>query len=316
MLLIEDDSFSVDFAKGNNKIGKLTSTMTLKYLRPDAKVGYFESVNDFLRILKTKCPTPSRTGSSSQKKDRTLKFNTFETYEKAMKTFLYEPGSLANFQPNESDVLTPTETGREVEWAVTGDFLDIGRYLEGEPEHFGHMQVENPRGLRVNIILDLVCVWDVDETVINHKMQQTGRLVDWLESNNVRTSIYGVISNQCGHIEVVLKNYEERFDINNVIVGSQADFFRRAGFRFFEYSDTWMSGYGLGIAFLNHFKNQKDILGDPIGKELNIIVYNNFQNIMEVEAQFKKIEDLIIDIAENNAPVPDEYVHVHGKNRW
>lgn len=318
MIIIKDDEYTVDYADDTAVIGKIKKSK-VDYLRAGALVGYFDSVNDFVRYL-GKNMAEGRNGSESDKRKEKgwdgQDFNHFKNYAEAVDVFLNDPGSLNTFKVKDGEVLSPTETGREVAYDFVGDFIDVGRFLEGEPEHFGRMEVENPRGMRVNIMMDMVAVWDIEAKAINQRMLRVGRLVDWLENNNIRTAVYGVMSNDCAHVEIAMKRFEDRFDVNNVIVGSNSDFFRRLGFRFMEYSQTWTYGYGSGIAFMNEFGKKTEVIGEVVGREINIIAYNNFSSAKEVDEKFDAIEKDILEMAEGIKPPSIDYIHVHGSKRW
>lgn len=320
MIILKDSEYTVDYAEGGNVVGKVKNN-PVQYLREGALTGYFESVNDFVRYLNDKMPSPRNEGNSDSPKERgrgfgNNDFHYFDNFTHASDVFLNDPGSLNKFKTKDEAALTPTETGREVAYDFVGDFIDVGRFLEGEPEHFGRMEVENPRGMRVNITMDMVAVWDIQAKAINQRMLRIGRLIDWLENNNIRTGLYAVLSNECAHVEIAMKRFEDRFDVNNVIVGSNSDFFRRLGFRFMEYSSTWSYGYGSGIAFMGEFSKKKEVIGEVVGREVNLIVYNNFSTAEEVDAEFDKVEADIMAMAEGTMDVPLDYVHVHGASRW
>ena len=101
----------------------------LTYLKPKTLVTLFDGVDNMLNFVTEKMPK-AKESKSSESTGRS-KFNAFATYEEAMDTFRNRPEQITTFDPAEMRVKDLGEIGNEVEYDVTGDFIDIGRYREG-----------------------------------------------------------------------------------------------------------------------------------------------------------------------------------------
>jgi len=108
----------------------------LKYLKQGAIVTLFDGIDNMLNYMTEYMPKAKR-GKSSSDTGRT-RFHTFDTYETAMDTFRHKPETITEFDPAEIRVRDLGEVGNEVEYDMTGDFIDMGRYVEGIPEVMGN----------------------------------------------------------------------------------------------------------------------------------------------------------------------------------
>jgi hypothetical protein len=247
---------------------------------------YAPSVEQYLQFILDKYPTPQNSGSSDDRSDRD--FHHFNSFKEAQEVFVKRPWETVTFNPLDIDLLTPEQAGNEVAWDVTGDYIDIGTFLSGEPEHFGHNVMGNPRGLFATIHVDLLMVWSVRPETLQRQSVRVQALADWLESQQIRTQIIGYALNSNFYTEVVVKDFQDPLNINNLAVATHTDFFRRMIFRQAEYSKTWSSGYGSAISTIV-----------PPMNGITVHVPNNPESVAGVDKMFDKFQvDLTNAIAE------------------
>jgi hypothetical protein len=269
MQFIDHRDINVSHSGHGYTVGTVLRTDGLN--RKGKLCGEFFGVGTYLRFLGEHMPEPKRSGSSSTE-GTAGDFYFFESYEEALDTYIHSPHSVRNFQELDVRLSDGESAGLDVALDVTGDYLDIGRYLEGDPECFGSMTNGNPRGLRVNLVVNMGWWSGVNNETINLRSQRIQRLVDWLETQQVRTSIRFVRSTECSHLEIVVKDHDQILDLNDLAVVGHSDFLRRAGFRFDEHSDTWQEGYGSSRSFNNYLYNHR--LVPDMASEFTISIGN------------------------------------------
>lgn len=223
--------------------------------------------------------------------------NGFKSYTEAMKTFLEDPSSVVKYDPTELKPLEWHEQGLDLEYDVVGDFIDIGRVLEGVPENYGRLHNGNPRARRVRLVIGLSQVHYMTPQEINHRSERIIRLVDALEGANIRTEITGIDSNGCSHTEVVIKRFDESLVIEDVAVVTNVDFFRRMLFRASEWSDTYSYGYGRPDILRDNLTKLKSQLND----ELSVYIDGNMRKDT-IDQRFNDLEKMIEQ--EIGEPVP------------
>lgn len=237
---------------------------------------------------------PTGKYNSSQDNVREGKWTKFSDYDTAYETLKNKPQEVVSFNASEVAINDIQESGNDVFYDVVGDYLDVGRYLDGVPEAFGNMYMGNYRGVRVKIFCDVSAPASVSSDIIDHRSKRLCRLVDWLETQGIRVSLNCIYSSDNGHFDIKVKDYSEPLNIYDVGVSSNVDFFRRLVFRLIETSKTISYGYGSAYAFsyfqrrLANFCKPKDL------QELLLFIDNqNLQNTDSVDEQFDKIERYI-----------------------
>lgn len=232
------------------------------YLNRGVLVGKFEGLNSLFEFQRSLQATAKRDKSSDRVGGG---YNYFRTYEAAVDTYLHNPMAITDYQELDDQINGGEASGKELEWDVTGDFIDIGRFLEGEPECYGHLTDGNPRNRRVSIIVNTNFSANVDKTMVNHRSARILRMVDWLESQGIRTSVTAIESTECSHVEVIVKRFDEPLVLTDIGVVTHSDFLRRIVLRFVEYSATFSSGYGQPRYFDQGY-NHKDWESDYNGE--------------------------------------------------
>lgn len=283
----------------------------LKYLRHGAIVTLFDGIDNMLNYITEYMPDAKRSKSSSSKgRDH---FHTFATYEMAMDIFRNKPETITNFDPAEIRVKDLGEVGNEVEYDMTGDFIDMGRYVEGVPEVMGNMQNGNARNRRANVVISLNFMARIDKDVIKHRAERVLRLVDALETGGVRTMLTAIESSECNHTEVILKRHDEPLSIGDLAVATHPDFLRRILFRIIEQSKTFDDGYGDALDFGNSLTPEV-IEGGNI-TELDILIDGNIRSIESVDKVFDQVERLVA--WEMSKPVTEvTSIKVDGDGVW
>lgn len=301
--MIPDDKVKVLSSGTGYLTGELTEGYKyLEYLRPGALICRFEGVDNMFDFMEKNMPNPQRDGHSSNT-DRDT-FNAFSTYEEAMDTFRNKPETVVKFDAAELRIKDDSEVGSRVEYEVTGDYIDMGRYMEGVPETMGQMHAGNARNRRVNIMIDLNQIWSVKPEEIIHRGERILRLVDALEAGGIRSQIIGYESNECGHTEIVLKRHDEPLTISDLAVVSHSEFLRRIIFRVNEHSKTWTGGYGMATQFGRAVDQYPEQLLDTDNiNEMNIFVGANLYGISDIDRLFNKLERLLV--WEMSKPVPE-----------
>lgn len=270
----------------------------LKYLKTNTLVTLFDGVDVALDFVQKNMDKPKRSGSSAEYHPG---FHTFRTFEEAVDTFRSKPESVTHFDPAELRIKDNSEAGNEVDYDVTGDFIDMGRFMEGVPESVGTMHQGNARNRRVTIVINLTHYHGVREDVITHRSERILRLVDALEAGGIRCGIVGIESSECNHTEVVIKRHEEPLSVTDLAVATHTDFFRRVIFRFTEYSKTFESGYGSGVVF--SMALTPEVIDSGVNDELDIVIDGNNGSKEQVDNTFDQLERLLV--WEMSKPVPE-----------
>lgn len=282
-------------------IGEMpTQHEEFKYIKQEALVCLFDGLDTMLNFVEKLKP---KYGSSSVDRGDDGDFNAFKSYDEALDTFRNRPESVVKFDPAELRIKDESESGQTVDYDVVGDYVDMGRHMEGIPESWGSMHNGNARNRRVNIIINLNQMWNVSHDAITHRGERILRLVDALEAGGVRTQLTGVESTECGHTEVIIKRHEEVLTISDLAVVSHPEFLRRVIFRVCENSKTWDWGYGSAVNFSNTLRDHPEMLHTDSNDEMNILVDSNFYDRGTIDSHFDKLEKLLV--WEMSKPVPE-----------
>lgn len=260
----------------------------------------FDGVDNMLNFVAEKMPDP-KNGDSSVNDGRD-DFNAFDTYEQAMETFRYSPKEVVKFDPSEIRIKDESESGQRVDYDVVGDYIDMGRYMEGIPESWGSMHSGTARNRRINITINLSQWWGVEHGDITHRGERLLRLIDALEAGGVRTMLTGISDTECEHVEVILKRHDEPLTISDLAVVTHPEFLRRILFRIKEHSKTWDYGYGSAVGW-SRLMEDPELLHSDNNDEMNIFVDSNMQGIEFIDQTFDKLEKLLI--WEMNKPTPE-----------
>ena len=262
----------------NNVVNQRTENNVIVGEKENGALSIFApTLSDFLNHVKTAYPTAQKGKSSSERKG-SGDFYHFNTFEEAEDVYMNRPWEVVKFSPVDHSLVSPTDAGKDVYYDVTGDYLDVGRFLDGEPEHFGNAYLGNPRGLFITIYASANAACYITEGALVRKQQRIVAMIDWLEANNIRTRLVAINDNECGYFEVVLKDFQDQVNLNPIAVAFHPDYLRRIVFRAKEYSNTWNYGYGTSIS---------NIKSDATG--LSIAIQSNQGEAKEVDTYFDKL---------------------------
>ena len=271
----------------------------LPYLRSGTIVTLFDGLDNALDFVLEKMPEPKK-GDSSTSTGRSG-FNAFATYDEAMTTFRHKPEDVVKFDTSELRIKDESEVGSSVEYDVTGDYIDMGRYMEGVPESMGTMHNGNARNRRANILINLNQWANIDHQTITHRGERILRLVDALEAGGIRTQLIAAESTQCNHTEIVLKRHDEPLTISDLAVVSHPEFLRRFIFRIVEHSKTFSYGYGSAYSFGTALT--PEVIESGNINEMDIVIDSNFTDSETVDESFDQLERLLV--WEMSKPVPE-----------
>lgn len=269
----------------------------LDYIKDRTFVGYFGSLKALWTAISECKWKPQRTQSSNDS-DRG-EFQAFNSLDEALDTFKNNPRSVRTFTEDNLELTANEAIGKDVTFDVTGDYLDIGKFMEGSPECFGVAHNGNPNNLTVNLLMNVSASSYVSREAITTKQARLLRLVDWLENQNVRCRITAFESTHTAHAEIVIKDYDEMVDLNDVAVVGHTDFLRRVCFLLSEQSETWSSGYGHPADFTHAMK--KHFVADPSDGLTIFIGHQGTSDLDEVNKQFDKLRDKLVDVIDESS---------------
>ncbi len=275
------------FAGKHNKDNEL-----LDYIKDTTFVGYFGSLKALWTAI-SECEWKPQRGKSSDDSDRG-EFQTFDSLDEALNTFKNNPRSVRKFTEENLALTADEAVGKDVTFDVTGDYLDIGKFMEGSPECFGVAHNGNPNNLTVNLLMNVSASAYVSREAITAKQARLLRLVDWLENQNVRCRITAFESTHTAHAEIVIKDYDEMVDLNDVAVVGHTDFLRRICFLLSEQSETWSSGYGHPSDFTYAMK--KHFVADPSDGLTVFIGHQTTSDLDAVNEEFDKLRDKLVNV--------------------
>lgn len=290
MLCIPDNLIQVTYQKDANTVGEL-KTFYRNFTVEHELVASFTGLQQlFAYLQRYLADIKDAPRNHSGHRGYENNFYYFKDYHEALTVYQEHPEEVIKFTENDLQLQGGDAAGLDISYDVTGDFIDIDRYLSGEPEHFGNMYNGIPRGRRITIMYGTAWSGNTTNALINERSKCILRLADWLESQGVRVQIIAISSMECQHVEVTVKHFDEPLSLADVAVASHSDYFRRLIFRFAEYSKTWRSGYGSSLSF-DDFIRSTDYKNLPINLQDESVVYCGVQNQSNVLRVFTDLEE-------------------------
>lgn len=277
-------------------------------------IAEFDSVPEVFQVIKQLGWVPQNGKSSDDRGSGD--FHVFENLAAANDVFHNNPESIRQFSIHDEKLVTKDSPGKDVLFDVTGDYVDIDRYLEGIPENFGQAVLGNPKSVFATInILNSAVHWTSPEYML-HKQRRIMRLVDWLEQQDIRCQIVLTEDSEVCYTQIVVKEFGDHFDLNHLAVAMHPDFFRRTMFLIMEQSKTWTWGYGSAIDYdkrmLKYKPNPEDGLYVYVG---GYIPFEN-NNLKKLDEAFDKIEESIQrEVVDMERTWVDEQLHVAGDTK-
>lgn len=284
----------------NYFIGEMSSRHPhFTYLGTGTIVTLFDGLDTALDFVTTKMPNAKHYASSTDT-DRDG-FNAFDSYEQALEVFRHKPQEVSNFDTAELRIKDSNEVGTFVEYDVVGDYIDMGRFMEGVPESMGTMHNGNARNRRANVLINLNQMYSIPHEVIKHRGERILRLIDALEAGGIRTMLTAAESSECNHTEVILKRHDEPLTITDLAVASHPEFLRRVIFRIIEHSKTYSMGYGHAMDFGRALT--PEVIESGNVNEMDIVIDGNFRNNESIDESFDQLERLLV--WEMSKPLPE-----------
>lgn len=286
--LVSAKDVNVEYAAGSIVVGELSKA---PFWAPRVKAGtraiWARDLRSFLHYVEDTYPNPRHVGRSNDW-DAREDFHSFKSFDEAMSVFLDCPHTIRKFKTKEDDIKIPDSLGQDVQFDVTGDYIDIGRFMDGDPEHFGNMHMGNPNNVFATIMLNITAPGHLETGVLERRSQRVLRIVDWLESQQIRTKVVAIKANECTYLELTLKQFHESINLDSMAIVCHNDFLRRTLFRVAEYSRTYMWSYGQAAMVSN------GLMKLPINRDSTIMMLSEAQATVELTDEiFDKAERTI-----------------------
>lgn len=214
--------------------------------------------SEFVNYAKTRVRSEkSKQGSEKSRKEKG-EWNGNLTFEEAIETTTTGWDSGLKQLDLTDGILT--ENGFKFNPSVQGSFVNIGNYLQGLPDNMWELKSESEFTLpQITIYVNLSYSSGQDgKKAIRFCQTIAGIVNEYQKNHNVR--LVGLIGSTQDNdkkylVEVVIKDYDQRFVLNNVCFAFHPSFFRRLYFAHLE-GEEFMSpwGYGQTISALNLLK--------------------------------------------------------------
>lgn len=256
----------------------------------------FDSVNDVFRAINKLGWVPKNSKESNARKSGS--FHTFDSLDEANDVFLNRPEEIRAFSQKDERITHIEAVGNDVLFNVTGDYLDIDKYLEGVPEVFGNAVMGNPKSVFATINVLHSAVYYTHADYMLEKAKRILRLVDWLENQGIRSQVVLTQDSNVCYTSIIVKQFQDPFDLNQLAVALHPDFFRRTQFLLYEQSATWESGYGSAAPYDNKMKNYKPNPED--GLYIYVGGYSPFNNTKSQDDHGKIKLNEAFDVIEAN----------------
>jgi hypothetical protein len=298
-----------DVQKGTGYyVGKLNEQHKIfTYLRANALVVNTDSVQATFRLFKELNWKPNRGKSSDSSKASNRDFYFFNNLKEAIDVYTNNPRQVRTFKEESIKLTAEENIGKDIQYGVTGDYVDIGRFLDGEPECFGIAYNGNPAGLQATILFNVSTPWYIDEALLNHRAARMLRLVDWMESQGVRCQMRAIESTECAHMDIRVKAFEDAVDMNALAVATHSDFLRRVAFLVAEQSPTWDGGYGNATVYTRCMMT--DYKADPDNGLTIFITEIGRTDVEGIDKQFDLLRDKITDLL--SSPINRDFSKVY-----
>lgn len=286
--LVGENDVTIEHAAGSIVVGQLVKVPSwAKSCRVGTRAIWARDLRTFLDFVSSAYPTARHAGRSNDW-DANDDFHSFKSFNEAMQVFLDRPHTIRKFKAKEEDILIPDNLGQDVQFDVTGDYLDMSRFMDGDPEHFGNMHMGNPTSIFATIMLNITAPGHLETGVLERRSERVLRIVDWLESQQIRTKVVAIKANQCTYLELTLKQFHESINLDSMATVCHNDFLRRTLFRVAEYSPTFMWSYGQAAMVSNGMMRM------PINRDSTVMLVSEAQKTIEAtDIIFDKTERTI-----------------------
>ena len=209
----------------------------------------FESIPDLFRTIEQRGWTPKGSKASDTPSTPGSEYLVFKNLAEAHNVFLNEPWRVRQFSQKDDRLRLEDNPGNDVFFSEQGDYLDVGRFLEGDPENFGNSIMGNPARVFAEINVNLAAAKWTTADYMMQKQKRLLRLVDWLETYGIRCHVRCSVSTDVGSFSVTVKEPQDPFDLNHLAVAMHPDFLRRTVLLVLEQSEKWEFGYGDAVEY-------------------------------------------------------------------
>lgn len=270
----------------------------------------FDSVREVFTTIEEQGWKPNK-GKSSDGRGRDS-FHFFDSLDEAKDVYLNHPERIRVFKNSDIKLESLESPGNDVYFDVTGDFVDVGRFLDGDPECIGNSTMGNPRSIFATINILIPRVHYTKHEYMNTIQRRVIRLVDWLENQQIRCQVVATDVSRCINTTIVVKQYTDPVDLNDLAVVCHSDFLRRICFLLSEQSKTWAYGYGNSIDYDERMKKYKPEPEDGLYIYVGGYLPNR-DGIDGVNAEFDVIEERIKEMVDNGMTWNEEPLAIRGE---
>lgn len=176
--------------------------------------------------------------------------------------------------------------GADVEFDVTGDYLDIGRYMSGEPEVFGTNINGDLTGKVVSVYINasVTAYWSAEEVM--QGAEKLAEVINALYVSGAKVSTTFMSAEETQWIEVKLNDFGDPLDPVDLIAVASPAFIRRLCFAINNYFGQMHLG-----TIVDVLANHKDMLNQ--GEDLAVyIAPDTIPNFNRTGAVDKAISDI------------------------
>lgn len=176
--------------------------------------------------------------------------------------------------------------GIDVEYNVTGDYLDMGRYMSGEPEVFGTNINGDLTGKVVSVYINASVSASYDAEDVMLGAEKLAEVINALYVSGARVSTTFMSAEETQWIEVKLNDFGDPLNPVDLVAVASPSFIRRLCFAVNNYHHV--STHGSIVDVLN---GHRDILNK--GEDLVVyVVPNTIPNFNRTGAVDKAISDI------------------------
>jgi len=195
---------------------------------------YYPHVSEFLSDI-ADCPQENIRNSSIENQGRT-EFTGTPDYETAHKCTT-EGYDMEEFNNTRATITSQSKVSSQINeiYDVQGSYVDVGRFLEGEPECMVDF-AQAPKSQALDIFLTISEPWLITAGQMRNRAAIICCLVDDLEKMGVRCRIHVIdfrdyVKSKRSFYSVRLKNFDEPLSVAKISGASHPSFFRRIAFR-------------------------------------------------------------------------------------
>lgn len=209
-----------------------------------------------------------------------------KSLDKAIDLFKYKRHLLLPKGFQQKHIKNVSAAGTDVEYNVTGDYLDMGRYMSGEPEVFGTNINGDLTGkvIRVYINASVSASYDAEEIMTG--AEKLAEVINALYISGAKVSTTFMSAEETQWIEVKLNDFGDPLNPVDLVAVASPSFIRRLCFAVNNYHDVTTNG-----SIVDVLNGHRDMLNR--GEDLVVyVVPNTIPNFNRTGAVDKAISDI------------------------